>query len=249
MIYLIFLFLQQIYIAVIALVTGRKNLLPVRQVRQAPLRLHPLKTIPGLQHPLTSSMQHPLIPTLPSLLEALPQTTKETLQNPMTVAQQSPHALPCQAHLKMTVMETMAALPNLDLWTTNPSGRVVMVKFATHRAQELVYKTKSNLKPYNSDNPGHKIFIDKDLTKVRATLCYKDRKLRNQGLREMWTHDGLVLVKYVYNKIHLIKNMSDLNQFKSNSKKTQNTMTFCGTHPRQLSRMSFCLKHSRQKRW
>ena len=109
-----------------------------------------------------------------------------------------------------------AALPNLDLWTTNPPGRVVMVKFATYRARELVYKAKTNLKSFNSDNPGHKIFVNEDLTKFRANLCYEARKLRNQGLREVWTHDGRVLVKDVYNKIHLIKNMSDLDQFKPN---------------------------------
>ena len=109
-----------------------------------------------------------------------------------------------------------AALPNLDLWTINPPGRVIMVKFATYRARELVYKTKTNLKSYNSDNPDHKIFINEDLTKFRANLCYEARKFRNQSLREVWTHDGRVLVKDVYNKIHLIKNMSDLDQFKPN---------------------------------
>ena len=52
-----------------------------------------------------------------------------------------------------------AALPNLDHWTANPLGRVVMVKFATYRAWELVYKAKPNLKSNNFDNPGHKIFV------------------------------------------------------------------------------------------
>ena len=109
-----------------------------------------------------------------------------------------------------------AALPNLGLWTTNPPGRVVMAKFATYRARELVYKAKTNLKSYNSDNPGHKILINEDITKFRANLCYKARKLRNHGLCEVWPHDGRVLVKEVYNKIHIITNMSDLDQFKPN---------------------------------
>ena len=118
------------------------------------------------------------------------------------------------------------ALPNLDIWTTNPPGRVVMVKFANYRAQELVYKAQTNLKSYNSDNPGHKIFTNEDLTKFRANLCYEARKLRNQGLCEVWPHDDRVLIKEVYNKIHLIKNMSDLNQFKAN-KKNAKYYEFC----------------------
>ena len=56
----------------------------------------------------------------PYLLEAVPQTTKETLQNPMTVAQQSPPALPCQAQLKVTVMETMVQHP-----PTSTSGQLI----------------------------------------------------------------------------------------------------------------------------
>ena len=188
----------------------------MRQVRQAPSRLHPLKTMPGRQHPLTSLMHHPHIPALPSLLEAVPQTTKETLQNPMTVAQQSRQALPCQAQLKVTVMETM-----VQHSPTSTSGQlihqaVVMVTFAAYRARKPFIKQKLIWNPTMSDNPVHNIFINGDLTNFRANLCYEARKLRNQGLCEVWTHDGRVLVKDVYNKIHLIKNMSDLDQFKPN---------------------------------
>ena len=94
-----------------------------------------------------------------------------------------------------------------------PPGRPIMVKFASYRARDLVFRAKSKLKTHNSQNPSQKIFINEDLTKFRANLCFEARKLKPHILCDVWTHDGRVLVKDPRNNVKLIRNPHDLQQF------------------------------------
>ena len=94
-----------------------------------------------------------------------------------------------------------------------PSGRPIMVKFTSYRTRDLVFRAKSKLKTHNSKNPSQKIFINEDLTKFRANLCFEARKLKPHILRDVWTHDGRVLVKDPRNNVKLIRNPHDLQQF------------------------------------
>ena len=94
-----------------------------------------------------------------------------------------------------------------------PSGRPIMVKFTSYRTRDLVFRAKSKLKTHNSQNLSQKIFINEDLTKFRANLCFEARKLKPHILRDVWTHGGRVLVKDPRNNVKLIRNPHDLQQF------------------------------------
>ena len=109
--------------------------------------------------------------------------------------------------------EGVIAEPDQLPLTNQPPGRVIMVKFTNYRARDVVFRAKSKLKTHNAENPDRKIFINEDLTKFRANLCFEARKLKPHILREVWTHDGRVLVKDARHRVHLIKNMRDLQQF------------------------------------
>ena len=110
-------------------------------------------------------------------------------------------------------VEGVIAEPDQLPLTSQPPGRVIVVKFTNYCARDVVFWAKSKLKTHNAENPDRKIFINEDLTKFRANLCFEARKLKPHILCEVWTHDSRVLVKDARNRVHLIKNMRDLQQF------------------------------------
>jgi len=99
-----------------------------------------------------------------------------------------------------------------DSATPKPKPRQIIVKFATYRARQIVYKARTNLK-----NVGFKgTFINEDLTRHRSFLLFKARKLtktKPKKLDSAWSSDGTVLVKDNSNKVHRIQSETDLSIF------------------------------------
>ena len=110
--------------------------------------------------------------------------------------------------------------------------RAILVKFATYQERQRVYRGRLNLKPHrrgavnsqtrtqdNStdieqtlpDPSTRHIFINEDLTKKRATLLWRARKLKHDGrIHDCWSHDGRILIKNLVNKIIPINNENEL---------------------------------------
>ena len=87
-----------------------------------------------------------------------------------------------------------------------PKPRPVLVKFATYRARERVYKARSCLKKKNLS-----IFINEDLTRKQAKLAAAARRLKkDKKLLETWRHDGKVFVKNNADFPHIVYSMDKL---------------------------------------
>ena len=111
--------------------------------------------------------------------------------------------------------------------------RQIIVKFATRNIRERVFSAKSKLKEVNSnrtdngdddnnDNSNnHKIYINEDLTTLRASLAREARSCKNAGLiTDTWTIYGKVLVKDHYNRVSVISRPSDLFKYKTQSNRS-----------------------------
>ena len=80
------------------------------------------------------------------------------------------------------------------------STRPLLIKFATYKDRDAVYRAKKRLK-------GKNIFINEDLTSKRANLLFKARRQKRDGnIKDCWTHDGQILIK---NKHGLIQSIND----------------------------------------
>ena len=108
--------------------------------------------------------------------------------------------------------------------------RSVLVKFATYRARDSVYRRKKNLKQVNQERnqtsqeqdtqtvnqqsasrTKPKIFINEDLTKLRSNLLWAARKKKKDGkLQDCWTWDGSVQIKNNVARIIPIQTHADL---------------------------------------
>lgn len=94
----------------------------------------------------------------------------------------------------------------------SPRPRDIIIKFATYRARQKVYKLRSNLK--SSDN-FKRVFINEELTKQRGELYYAARMLAKQKVvNGTWTSDGMILVKDNDGNIHRCETMNELNNLK-----------------------------------
>jgi len=95
--------------------------------------------------------------------------------------------------------------PKRDNQTTRP----ILVKFATYRERNDVFKSRSNLK--GKTVGGNHIYINEDLTQVRSRLLYRARQMKREGkVVDCWTHDGQLFVKNKHRKIMAIKGETDL---------------------------------------
>lgn len=87
--------------------------------------------------------------------------------------------------------------------------RAVLIKFATYRARNLVYKTRAALKQNKFKNSS--IFLNEDLTQCKATLLYKARQLKKKNIiADCWSYDGRILIKNSHGIIKTIKEEKDL---------------------------------------
>lgn len=93
--------------------------------------------------------------------------------------------------------------------TSNGQPRPVLVKFASYRQRELVFKAKSRLK--HSQPEGRRVYINEDLTKHRAQLLFEARKLkRERQISDCWTFDGRIIIKNRRGKIETISSPTEL---------------------------------------
>ena len=90
---------------------------------------------------------------------------------------------------------------------TNGSSRSLLVKFTTYRDRDKVFRNRSRLK--NAETG--RIYVNEDLTRLRANLVYKARKLkREKKLDDCWTHDGQVLIKDKHGRVKAVNSEADL---------------------------------------
>ena len=87
--------------------------------------------------------------------------------------------------------------------------RPLLVKFATYRTRNCVFKARANLRL--SKPPQPQVFVNEDLSKSRARLLWSARQQKHQSNRnDCWSADGRILVKNKANKMALIQNENDL---------------------------------------
>ena len=87
--------------------------------------------------------------------------------------------------------------------------RQVICQFITHPDKVLVMKNKKKIKGTRSN-----VFINEDLTRLRAKIFYQAReKKREKLIEDCWTADGRICVKDLKNKIHYITKLSELGKF------------------------------------
>lgn len=95
---------------------------------------------------------------------------------------------------------------------TKERPRQVIVKFATYKTRQRVFKQKNNLKTFNSKEQPP-IFVNEDLTKIRSLLLFEARKMKKHGtIKDCWSFDGNILVKNNGGKIIQITNESSLRE-------------------------------------
>ena len=88
-------------------------------------------------------------------------------------------------------------------------SRPLLVKFATYRDREKVYRAKARLK----EQPHGRIFVNEDLTRPRAQLLYQARQLKKERIiLDCWSHDGQILVKNSHGRIIPINSKEELSK-------------------------------------
>ena len=96
----------------------------------------------------------------------------------------------------------------------------VLVKFATYRIRNKVFRSKKNLKrpatsTENGQEPGEerikRIFINEDLTSHRSSLLWNARKMKRDGkIQDYWSWDGQILIKNKVARIIPIRSLNEL---------------------------------------
>ena len=110
-------------------------------------------------------------------------------------------------------IERCHRLGRVDAQKNQP--RTSIVRFASERVRDSVYRARGGLKDYNSKRDvGSKVFINEDLTKSRSKLAYEARRLKKQNkINDCWTASGRILVKDRQDKIVQICSDNDIKQF------------------------------------
>ena len=88
--------------------------------------------------------------------------------------------------------------------------RDIIVKFATYRSRQNLYKLRNKLK-----DTGHEgEFVNEDLTRFRSGVLFEARKLvKVKFVQGAWASDGNILVKDNSDDVHRISSLSDLFRF------------------------------------
>ena len=112
------------------------------------------------------------------------------------------------------------------------SARQVLVKFATYRVRDRVFRSKRNLKSkrqvpdaiehhsvpnqQQENSSKQNIFINEDLTKVRSNFLWHARRMkRNKQIQDCWSWDGTILVKNNVAKVIPIHSLAELERLAS----------------------------------
>ena len=87
--------------------------------------------------------------------------------------------------------------------------RPLIVKFATYRARNRVFRAKAQLK----DSETRSVFINEDLTRTRSELFYKARRMKkSKQIMDCWTFDGKILVKTNQGAVKPVVTLEELEQ-------------------------------------
>ena len=86
--------------------------------------------------------------------------------------------------------------------------REILVKFASYRARQKLYKMRTSLK----DNCYAGVFLNEDLTRKRSNVLFEARKVvKADCAKGAWSADGNILIKDFTNKVHRLSSVDDLN--------------------------------------
>lgn len=82
----------------------------------------------------------------------------------------------------------------------NLGPRPIICQFVTYSDKSKCMKTKSSIKQAHP-----KVFINEDLTRVRAALSFTARQKKKAGrIADTWTADGRIVIKDLNGKIHYV---------------------------------------------
>ena len=88
------------------------------------------------------------------------------------------------------------------------NGRDIIVRFTSHNTKSAIMRNARKLK-------GTRLFINEDMTKIRATMAWEARCLkRDNKLIDTWTRDGVIFTKSKDNKINSITTQRAWKEFK-----------------------------------
>ena len=91
--------------------------------------------------------------------------------------------------------------------------RDILVKFATYRARQRIYRARSSLQ----DTVYHGVFLNEDLTRSRSKLLWEARqKVKDNFLWGAWSADGRLFLKDVSDKTHKLTCSDDIKRHASN---------------------------------
>ena len=86
--------------------------------------------------------------------------------------------------------------------------REILVKFASYRARQKLYKMRTSLK----DNGYAGVFLNEDLTRKRSNVLFEARKVvKADCAKGAWSADGNILIKDFTDKVHRLSSVDDLN--------------------------------------
>ena len=117
--------------------------------------------------------------------------------------------------------------------------RPILVRFSTYRARQRVYANRRKLNPRQRQGiPGRpwdgtteigasnvqqqattqRIYVNEDLTKIRATLLWRARRGKQENkIKDCWSSDGNVLVKDSKGTVKSVRNEDELIAIMSHS--------------------------------
>ena len=91
---------------------------------------------------------------------------------------------------------------------TKTRHREILVKFASYRARQKMYKIRTSLK----DNGYAGVFLNEDLTRKRSNVLFEARKVvKADCAKGAWSADGNILIKDFTDKVHRLTSVDDLN--------------------------------------
>ena len=93
--------------------------------------------------------------------------------------------------------------------------RPIIVKFSNESIRDDVLRARFVLKEHNAKHSDSRIFLNEDLTGIRAKLAREARVLKKSGkIDDTWTFNGNVMIKDVAHKICLIRSAADIERFR-----------------------------------
>ena len=93
--------------------------------------------------------------------------------------------------------------------------RPIIVKFSNESIRDDVLRARFVLKEHNAKHSDSRIFLNEDLTGIRAKLAREARVLKKSGkMDDTRTFNGNVMIKDVAHKICLIRSAADIERFR-----------------------------------